>query len=61
MHINIKCSNGSTVSVEAELSCKVLDFKELIATKVEVPASQQARAPSSLSVRSAVRSVLSVF
>ena len=38
---NIKCNNGTTVSVEAELTCKVLDFKELISPKVDVPAAQQ--------------------
>ena len=38
---NIKCNNGTTVSVEAELTCKVLDFKELISAKVDVPAAQQ--------------------
>ena len=36
---NIKCNNGTTVSVEAELTCKVLDFKELISPKVDVAAS----------------------
>ena len=38
---NIKCNNGTTVSVEAELTCKVLDFKELISPKLDVPAAQQ--------------------
>ena len=37
----IKCINGKKVSVEAELTCKVLDFKELISPKVDVPAAQQ--------------------
>ena len=41
MLINIKCSNGSTVPVEAELSCTVVEFKQLIATKVDVPAANQ--------------------
>ena len=36
---NIKCNNGTTVSVEAELTCKVLDFKELISPKADVPAA----------------------
>ena len=48
MLINIKCSNGSTVPVEADLSCKVADFKALIAEKVEVPAAQQVPAPCRL-------------
>ena len=38
----IKCINGApSVSVEAELTCKVLDFKELISPKVDVPAAKQ--------------------
>ena len=48
MLINIKCNNGTTVPVEAEAGCKVLEFKEMIATKVNVPAAQQVRAPPSL-------------
>ena len=39
--INIKCSNGSTVPVEAELSITVVEFKQLIAAKVDVPAANQ--------------------
>ena len=38
---NIKCNNGTTITVEAELTCKVLDFKELISPKVDVPAALQ--------------------
>ena len=41
MLINIKCSNGSTVPVEAELSITVVEFKQLIAAKVDVPAANQ--------------------
>jgi ubiquilin len=38
----IKCINGApSVSVEAELTCKVLDFKELISPKGDVPAAKQ--------------------
>ena len=37
----IKVSSGNTIPIEVEPSMKVLEVKELIATKCDVPANQQ--------------------
>ena len=39
--INVKCSNGKIVSVEAEPSNTILEVKEKVAALTEVPANQQ--------------------
>jgi len=39
--VNIKCSTGSTFSVEVNLGQTVAQFKESLTEKVAIPAAQQ--------------------